>query len=336
MTKHTPVSIHDIAKALDVSASTVSRALKNHPDIKKETCKKIQEYAAKVHYRPNVMALGLKSQVSMTIGVITPEIVHHFFSSVISGIEDLAYGMGYRVMICQSNEDYLREVINLQALSDHRVDGLLVSVGKSTLDHSHFQRMMDNGLPIVFFDRVSDDIKSDRVTTNDFAGARMLVTHLVKRGCKQILHLAGPRHLNVAGQRYQGYNQALHDHDIPYRDELVLRCDTPDKVALNKNKLLSMADSIDGIFAVNDFTAIAAMQLLQEHGYDIPGRIAVAGFGDDPVAKLVRPALTTVEQRGYDMGREAARMLVGRLTGESNEPAQSKVLPAFLKIRDSA
>ncbi|TVR39900.1 MAG: LacI family transcriptional regulator [Bacteroidia bacterium] len=328
-------SISDIAKALGVSVSTVSRALKNHPDISEETCRKVQEYARRVHYSPNAMALALKQKRSLTIGVIIPEIIHHFFSSVISGIEDMAYGSGYRVMICQSNEDYLREMINVQALIDHRVDGLLVSISKNTLDHNHFRDVHQREIPIVFLDRVCYDIPSDRVITNDFEGARLVVTHLLERGCKKILHLAGPQHLSVGRDRYEGYRQALKENNIPFDEEYVLRCDTPVKLNSRRNQVLALAPKADAVFAVNDFTAVAAMRLLQENAFKIPEDIRVAGFGDDPIAAMVRPALTTVEQRGYDMGREAARMLINRLTDDKDKAFQTKTYPAFLKVRDS-
>jgi len=334
--KSTKASIRDIADALNVSVSTVSRALKNHPDISDATCKKVQEYARKVHYRPNVLALGLKHQRSMTIGVVVPEIVHHFFSSIISGIEDLAYGEGYRVMICQSNEDYLREVINVQALMDHCVDGMLVSISKSTLDHKHFADLVEKGVPLVLMDRTCNDLTTDQVLTNDFEGARMVVTHLLKRGCRRILHLAGPQHLCVGRERQEGYIRALRDHQLEFQDELVIRCDTPAKVKSREKKILGMAGKIDGIFCVNDFTAVAVIRMLQDHGYDVPGDIAVVGFGDDPIASMVRPMLTTVEQRGYDMGKESARMLINRLSGDlEDHTPQTKVFPAFLKARES-
>jgi len=329
------ISIRDIAKSLGISPSTVSRALKNHPDINEATCKKVQEYAQRVHYRPNVLALGLKHQRSMTIGVIIPEIMHHFFSSIISGIEDLAYGKGYRVMICQSNEDYLREVINVQALLDHRVDGLLISISKSTLDYNHFKQVVKHDIPIVFLDRICNEISSDRVVTNDYEGARMLVAHLLKSGRSRILHLAGPKHLSVGHERYQGYVRALKEFRMQVDEELVLRCDTPSKVEARKNQILALAGKIDGIFAVNDMTAVAAMRLLQDNGFDVPQNIALAGFGDDPIATMVRPMLTTVEQRGYDMGSEAARLLIKRLTEKEEMSFQTKVFPAFLKIRES-
>lgn len=333
--KSPKVSISDIAKALNVSPSTVSRALKNHPEISRETCLRIQDYARKVNYRPNALALGLKQQRSFTIGVIIPEIVHHFFSSIISGIEDLAYGKGYRVIICQSNEDYHREVINVEALTDHRVDGFLVSISKATHDHKHFKSLVDQGIPVVFMDRASQDVSTDRVLTNDFEGARMVVAHLLKAGRRNIIHLAGPQHLCVGRERYLGYMEALKEAKVRFREELVLKCDTPDKVMQQSKKILAMADNADAIFAVNDFTAVAAMRLLQENGFDVPGQIALAGFGDDPIATIVKPSLTTVEQRGYDIGKEAARILLNRLSGETEETFKTKIFPAFLKVRDS-
>ncbi len=333
--KSPQVSISDIAKALNVAPSTVSRALKSHPEISRETCLRIQDYARKVNYRPNALALGLKQQRSFTIGVIIPEIVHHFFSSVISGIEDLAYGKGYRVIICQSNEDYHREVINAEALSDHRVDGFLVTISKTTRDHKHFVQLSEQGIPIVFMDRAIPEVDSDRVLTNDFEGARLVVSHLLKRGCRNMIHLAGPQHLSVGSERYLGYAEALNEAGIPLRNELVMKCDTPEKVLQQKNKLLALAGEADAIFAVNDFTAVAAMRLLQENGFEVPGQIAIAGFGDDPIATIVKPSLTTVEQRGYDIGKEAARILINRLSGDTEEDFKTKIFPAFLKVRDS-
>ncbi len=329
------MSISDIARDLGVSPSTVSRALKDHPDISRDTCLRIQEYARKVKYRPNALALGLKQQKSFTIGVIIPEIVHHFFSSVISGIEEMAYGNGYRVVMCQSNEDYHREVINVRALTDHRVDGFLVSISKSTRDHSHFQHLVDQDIPIVFMDRASPEMVSDRVLTNDFEGARLVVSHLLKRGCRSIMHLAGPQHLCVGKERFMGYAEALKEHGIPLREELVLKCDTPARVKQLDNKLLALAAEADAIFAVNDFTAVAVMRFLQDNGYEVPAQIAIAGFGDDPIASVVQPGLTTVEQRGYDIGKEAARLLIQRLSGDSNEACKTKIFPAFLKVRAS-
>ena len=330
-------SISDIARELGVSASTVSRALKNHPDISEATRTRVQAFAQQVNYRPNALAIGLKHQKSNTIGVIIPEIVHHFFSSIISGIEELAYSKGYRVMICQSNEDQRREEVNLQALLDHRVDGLLASISKGSIDCSHFRRAALNQIPVVFIDRVCWELESDRVITDDYQGARLVCSHLIERGSRHIMHLGTPQDLAIGVERYRGYCQALADHDISLDKGLVFQHDTPQKVWAFKDQLLAKASRIDGIFAVNDPTAIAAMKILQDAGFAIPGQIRVAGFGDDPVASMVNPTLTTVEQKGYEMGREAVDLLIRRLNCKTSAGYvfQTKVFAATLKTRDS-
>src|SRR5690554_209792 len=315
--KPTHITIKDIAKMLGVSPSTVSRALKDHPDISEETRNLVKTFAEKVKYRPNALALSLRKQKTNTLGLVIPEIVHHFFSSVISGMEDLAYGEGYTMMICQSNENFYREVINLQALLDHRVDGLLVSISKTTREFNHLHNALDSGIPMVFFDRICDEIDTDRVITDDFEGARIATTHLIETGCQKILHLAAPRHLLIGKNRYEGYAQALKNHKIPLDENLVLKCDTREEVMSMRQHILTLAPQIDGIFGVNDSTAIAVMQVLQENGYRIPEDISVVGFGDGPIATIASPPLTTLEQKGYEMGREAVRLLIQRLENPS-------------------
>lgn len=315
--KPTHITIKDIAKMLGVSPSTVSRALKDHPDISEETRNLVKTFAEKVKYRPNALALSLRKQKTNTLGLVIPEIVHHFFSSVISGMEDLAYGEGYTMMICQSNENFYREVINLQALLDHRVDGLLVSISKTTREFNHLHNALDSGIPMVFFDRICDELDTDRVITDDFEGARIATTHLIETGCQKILHLAAPRHLLIGKNRYEGYVQALKNHKIPLDENLVLKCDTREEVMSMRQHILTLAPQIDGIFGVNDSTAIAVMQVLQENGYRIPEDISVVGFGDGPIATIASPPLTTLEQKGYEMGREAVRLLIQRLENPS-------------------
>jgi DNA-binding LacI/PurR family transcriptional regulator len=329
-------SLNDIAKALGVSASTVSRALKDHPDISLATREKIKSFAEKVNYRPNALALSLKLQTSNTIGIVIPEIVHHFFSSIISGIEDIAYSHGYRVMICQSNEDFRREEITIQALMDHRIDGLLICISKTTSSFSHLQSVYRSHVPMVFLDRVSNEIDSDTVITDDFNGARMITSHLIQQGCTRILHLGTKPQLMIGQDRQQGYLQALRDHTIEPNTSLILKCDTPADVQVHRNHILSLAKNIDGIFAVNDITAIAVMNLLKEHGFKIPSDIAVAGFGDDPIAAIVDPPLTTVEQKGYLMGQEAMNILLQRLANpEKKSASEVKVFQVELKKRAS-
>ncbi|MGQ1946090.1 LacI family DNA-binding transcriptional regulator [Geofilum sp. OHC36d9] len=334
--KSSHITIKDIAKILGISASTVSRALKDHPDISEETRNLVKVFAEKVNYRPNALALSLRKQKTNTLGLIIPEIVHHFFSSVISGMEDVAYGEGYHVMICQSNENYLREVTNIQALMDLRVDGLLVSMSKTTKDFTHFRNVIDDGTPIVFFDRICDQIESDRVIFDDFEGARIATTHLIDTGAKNILHLSASRHLLIGKNRYLGYCQALRNNNIEVNEDLVLKCDTREEVYSMRQHILALAPHIDGLFAVNDSTAIAAMQILQENGFKVPEQISVVGFGDGPNATITTPTLTTVEQKGYEMGREAVRLLIQRL---ENPNAlinyQTKIITPTLQKRNS-
>ena len=334
--KSSLISINDIARALGISPSTVSRALKDHPDISNQTKRIVKEYAEKVNYRPNALALSLKRQRSNTLGLVIPEISHHFFSSVISGIEELAYAKGYRLIICQSNEDYQREVINTQVLFDNRVDGILISISKTTHDHGHFKDLIDSGIPLVFLDRVSEEIETDKVVTADFEGAMMAVNHLIESGYKKILHLASPQHLNVGHMRCEGYLKALANHGIEYNPSLILQCDTQKEVLAMKDKIIALAPNIDGIFAVNDFTAIAAMQVLQKSGFKIPDDIAVVGFGNDPIAGIACPSLTTIEQQGSEMGRQAVDILIRRI----EDPAtfidfQTIEIPVSLEKRQS-
>lgn len=331
------ISINDIAKALGISPSTVSRALKDHPDISTETKKIVQQYAAEVNYRPNALALSLKKQRSNTLGLIIPEIVHHFFSSIISGIEELAYSKGYRLIICQSNEDYNREVINTQLLLDHRVDGILISQSKSTKDYSHFKDLIDSGIPLVFFDRICETVATDRIVTDDFGGAYLATSHLIEQGARKILHLASPVNLLIGRSRMEGFFKALDDHGIEIDNNLVLQCDTRNEVLEAKDKILELSGDIDGIFAVNDFTAIAAMQILQQAGYNIPRDIKVVGFGNDPIAGIASPALTTVEQDGFRIGNQAVEILLKRIENPSTFiDFQNIVIPVKLSHRQSS
>lgn len=331
------ISINDIARALGISPSTVSRALKDHPDISTETKKVVKEYAEQVNYRPNALALSLKRQRSNTLGLIIPEIAHHFFSSVISGIEEIAYAKGYRLIICQSNEDYQREVMNTQVLLDNRVDGIFISISKTTTDHGHFKDLIDSGIPIVFFDRVSEEVETDRVVTADFEGALLATSHLLERGCRSILHLASPQHLLIGRLRLEGYRKALSNYGLDPGQEIILECDTRNEVVELKDRILALAPEIDGLFAVNDFTAIAAMQLLQQHGYKIPDQIAVAGFGNDPIAGIASPPLTTIEQQGSEMGRQAVDILIRRIENPSTFiDFQTRVIPVSLEKRTSS
>ena len=330
------VTIKDIAKELSISASTVSRALKDHPDISSKTKLAVNELAKKWNYRPNAVALSLRHSKTNVIGVIIPEIVHHFFSSVISGIEDIAHKAGYNVMIFQSNESYQREMDNVQALLSSRVDGVLVSMSKETKDYSHFRELRDNNIPIVFFDRVCNDLSSDNVIVDDFAGAFAAVEHLIENGCKRIAHLSAPQHMLLAQNRQKGYRQAMLKHKLPIDESLVIKCDSFDEAIIKMPDLLNMPEPPDAIFAVNEMTAAGALSVIKKIGLKVPEDICIVGFTDGIVSRVSDPSLTTLEQHGLEVGLKAAELLVARITeGNMDYEPVTKVVKTNLIVRES-
>ncbi len=330
------ITIKDIAKELGISPSTVSRALKNHPDISEETKQAVNELAKRYKYQPNAVALSLKHSRSNTIGVIIPEIVHYFFSSVISGIEDVAYNAGFTVIICQSNERYDRELTNANALLAHRVDGILVAVSKTTTDFQHIYNLREQNIPLVFYDRIIPGFFADQVIIDDFDAAYEATKHLVEVGCKHIAHFAGPQNLLIGKQRKEGYLKALKQYSLPILDELVFEADTFEKAHIASDKLLKLETRIDGIFAVNDLTAIGAMQALQKKNIKIPEEIAIIGFSDGRFSGITNPTLTSVDQHGYEMGTVACEMLIKRIISEVKDyPYETKVLKTDLIVRGS-
>jgi len=331
------VTIKDIARQLGISPSTVSRALKDHPDISNETKKAVTELAQKLKYQPNVLALSLQSAKSNTIGVIIPEIVHFFFSSVISGIEDVAQKEGFTVMICQSNESYEREVSNAQALFAHRVDGVLVSISKETTNYDHLNFFLENEIPLGFFDRKGRDIEADAVLINDFQSAYIATSHLIETGHRRIAHLTGPLTLTICSERLRVYCKALEDHEIEVDKELIVNADNMEMGAVQIKDLLSHPVPPDAIFAVNDNTAVGAMRAIIEAGLRVPEDIAVVGFSDGRIARLTTPTLTSVDQKGFEMGKEAAKLLIERIQHSQIEiPPRLKVLDGELIIRESS
>ncbi len=330
------VTIKDIAKILGISISTVSRALKSHPDISIETRNQVKELAKKLNYEPNALAMNLRRNKTNTLGVIIPEIVHHFFSSVISGIEDIAYDRGYNVMVCQSNELYDREVINAQALLANRVDGVLISVSKTTFEFDHFRHFANQGIPMVFFDRICPDVISDRVITNDEGGAFLATEHLISIGCKKIAHFSAPQNLMIGQGRLAGYQRALKQYQFEFDPSLVLQCDTRELAIEKTERFMNDNPDVDGVFAANDSTAIAAMQIIQKMGKNVPDNVSLVGFGDGPNALIAWPPLTTVEQKGYEMGAEAIKLLIHKIENDTpTDSYQTKVLTPSLIIRES-
>jgi len=331
------VTIKDIARELKISPSTVSRALKDHPDISDDTKKAVNDLAKKLNYRPNAVALSLKQKRSNTIGVIIPEIVHYFFSSVISGIEDVAYEAGFNVIICQSNEKFEREVTNTNTLLSNRVDGVLVSISKETENFDHFYNLRDNAVPMVFYDRIVPGLFADQVIIDDLDAAYRGTRHMIDSGRKHIAHFAGPQKLLIGQLRKEGYIKALRESGLPIDEDLIIEADSFEKARMAIMKLLNQNKKVDGVFAVNDLTAIGAMQTLQKRGIKIPDDIAIVGFSDGRFSGITDPTLTSVDQHGYEMGTTATEMLLKRITSEDNNyPFETKVLNANLIVRGSS
>jgi LacI family transcriptional regulator len=330
-----PITIKDIAKALNISASTVSRALKDHPDISRETKDAVNNLATRLKYKPNAVALSLKNSRTNTIGVIIPEVVHYFFSTVISGIEDVAYDAGYNVMVCQSNERYAREIINAQALESNRVEGLLVSISKETQTLTHLHNLEEKGIPIVFFDRAPEDIEVDRVIIDDQQAAYNATRHLIDTGCRRIAHLAAPATLGIGLKRLEGYKQALKDHGIPLREEWVIVADSFEQAENATRNLMHLSTPPDAIFAVNDMTAAGAMKTLQRMSIDVPKSVAIIGFSAGFFSDITTPTLSSVDQHGYKMGVEAAKLLLERIEKPADGQHKTTYIPTDLVIRES-
>ncbi len=332
----TQVTIKDIAKILGISVSTVSRALKDHPDISAETKQEVQALAKKLNYTPNVIALSLRNKKTFLIGVIIPEIIHHFFSCVISGVEQVANRNGYNVVIFQSNEQYEREVSICQSVLNSRIDGVLVSMSKTTRRADHFKELQQAGIPIVFFDRICGDIDTDRVVVDDFNGAYSAVQHLVSVGCKRIAHLSAPQTMQIAQKRQMGYMQALKDVGLPVYEDLIVQCDNQEDALLVGERLMKRENRPDGIFAVNDLTAAGAMYAVKRMGYRVPEDVAICGFTDGLVSTLTDPTLTTVEQHGDKIGEIATNLLLHRIHSEDEIiPTVTKVVKTNLIVRES-
>lgn len=329
-------TIVDIATKLGISPSTVSRALANHPDVRRETKERVRRTAVELRYSPNPIAQSLKSSRTTTIGVIVPEIEHDFFSSAISGIEDIAYHAGYTIIVCQSNESYEREVVNTNALMHHRVAGVIVSISQNTKSGEHFRDLLRRRIPVVFFDRTCDDVESSKVVIDDYKSAYEAVTHLIQRGYKNIAHFGGPRELGICIKRKSGYVDALKNNQIALRTGLVWHGGLHEQDGYNAmDYMLKENGRPDAIFAVNDPVAIGAFQRIKEAGLKIPDDVAIVGFSNNKITTLVDPPITTVNQPSFEMGRKAAEILISTIEDETIEP-RTLVLEAKLIVRGSS
>ena len=328
-------TIIDIARKLKISASTVSRALNDHPDIKKETKIIVRRVAQELHYSPNPIAKSLQSNRTMTIGVIVPEIKHDFFASAISGIEEVAYHSGYTILLCQSNESVDREIINTNVLIHHRVAGIIASITQTTTNGNHFQEIIKRKIPLVFFDRVCDDIITSKIIIDDYQSAFDAVTFLIHKGYHKIAHFAGPQGVGIYEKRLKGYIDALQQNHIPFIEGLMLHVGLDAKNGYDAMDSLFASHLIpDAIFTVNDPVALGACKRVKEAGLKIPEDVAAIGFSNNVVASMVDPPLTTIDQFPFEMGRKAAEMLILSIENDTREP-QTIIMDTKLIIRES-
>jgi len=329
------VTLKDLARKLRLSVSTVSRALRDVPDINPETKKQVQALAQELNYEPNFIAKSLVNKQTNVIGVILPVIASRYFANALSGMMEVAEARGYHIMFCQSDESFEKEVNAIKKLISIRIDGLLISVSKNTQDIEAFLKLQQKGIPVVFFDRALEKVNASRVTVDQYEGAFRAVEHLIERGYKRIAHLAGPRELSIAAERRNGYRDALAKYHMPVKENYILHCEGFHAEALEMVKRwFETDDKPDAIFAVNDSSAIICMKYLQSLGYRIPHDIAVVGYNNDPVSEVVWPALTTVMQPSHEVGKLATQMLIDEIENGATT-IQEKVLHTELLVRAS-
>lgn len=339
--KYNQVTIKDIARELGISASTVSRALKDHPDISKETKKAVHELAVKLNYEPNIVALSLRSRKTKTIGVIIPEVVHFFFSTVISGIEHEANRLGYSVILTQSAESLEREKSSVKALFNSRVDGMLMSISRETTEYEHIDAILNRGIPMVFFDRIYPGSNRNSITIDDHAAGKMATEHLLSQGRTRIAHIMGAPILEISKERLRGYQDGLKKYQIKFNPDLVVSSEAGTLEAGKEamEKLLNGKSRPDAIFANNDVLAMGAMQVIKSRGLIIPKDIAVIGFSNWFYSQMTEPPLSSVDQPGFKIGTSAVQMLVRRIEHEEDKgplPAETLTLETSLVIRESS
>lgn len=319
-------TIHDIAAHLNMSASTVSRALGNYSRISKKTRELVQQTARELNYRPNQLASNLRKGKGKLIGVIIPRINRHFFSHAIAGMETITNPAGYNLMICQTNENAESEQQSLQTLIGNRVDGVIVSMAAGTKNLSHFEQAANEGVPLVFFDRYNEQVDADRVVNDNFSGAYEVTRHLIDQGYKRIVHFAGPQHINVYAHRFQGYKKAIEEAGLAFEtDFLVPDCLTRISGESIAQKMIDDKNLPDAIFSASDYSALGALLVFKKNGIKIPQELGIAGFANEPFTEFVDPPMTTLEQFSEEIGQSAARMLIDRLENEHPKKYTSTV-----------
>ncbi|WP_317043600.1 LacI family DNA-binding transcriptional regulator [Lutibacter flavus] len=340
MKENKDVTIYDIANKLKLSSSTISRALKDHSSISEKTIKRVKAAALEMGYRPNILAASLRSKKTKTIGVLVPTITQPFLSSLISGIEITAQKAGYNVIITQSHDSYQDEVNNAKALYNSRISGLISSLAMETQDTSHFQQFIDKNIPVVFVDRVPKNFNTYKVMINNYAAGFKATEHLINQGCIRIAHFyAGSEFGNLYSERKKGYLDALKKHNLPIDKELIIHMNevTYEEGERASNILLHLKNPPDGIFSPNDTTAVAAIQVAKKLGFKVPEDLAIIGFNDDPISRIIVPGLSTITHPAIKMGKTSAEIILKHLDStEKNDITEITFLNTEVLARESS
>ncbi len=330
------VTIKDLARILNISVSTVSRALRDTYDVNRETKEKVLALAAELNYKPNFNASGLAGGSTHNIGIVLPFITNYYFSMVITGIQEMAYSKGYNIVLYVTNDSPERELQIIHDLNTQNLDGLLVSVSSNSDAAGHFEALMQQGIPVVFIDRVLENIDASKVMQDDYNGAFEAVEHLIAQGYRRIAHIAGPADLDFTRQRLRGYRDALEKHGFPSDPAWVVHSGFSQECGGDDMRtLLSLPEHPDAVFAVNDRKAIGAMLALKECGVPIGPGIGVIGFTNDPVSALISPSLTTVAEPAFDVGKIGCELLISHITRKEYFHPREVVLPGKLIVRES-
>lgn len=335
----TPITMKDIARETGVSVATVSRALKDDPRISKEKRDEIQAFARKYDFTPNLIAESLRTskiKPTKTIGVIIPEFTHYYFSSILSGIDMEAAAKGYSLMVAQSGEKYENEARICQSFFEHKVCGVIVSQAKDTKVYSHFEKLIAAGIPLIFYDRICTGINASRVVVDDYQGAFNAIKYLIDTGCRRIAYFGSPKNLEISKNRYNGYRDAMLQGKLAIEEQFVKVCDNRADAEHVTREILEQESVPDAFFAVNDETAIGILTTAKRMGYRIPQDISICGFTNSEQSTACDPPLTTVEQRGIEIGRQAADILIGKVEGIfPKESIEKRIVKTRLITRQS-
>ncbi|MEP7238895.1 MAG: LacI family DNA-binding transcriptional regulator [Ferruginibacter sp.] len=331
-----PPTIKDIARQLNISVSTVSRAIRNASDVNPETKKAVLALVEELNYQPNQLALSLRNKQTHTIGVIVPNL-DYVLSVMVRGIDEVALEAGYTVMICQSNESFGREILNTRRLLDSLVDGFIISVSSETKTFEHFKKIQEKNIPMVVFDRVTPALIAPSVRLDNEAGGFIATEHLLEQGYKRIAILAGPKNLGISNSRMDGYLNALKKHKIKKDDDLIIHCDfNQDYAFFATQELLAMKKRPDAIFTISDRMAIGAMLAIKKKGLRMPEDIGLVGFNNEPVTSLVTPQISSVDMSAFELGKAAAKLFIETMHHHEDMTSVEHVLKPKLFIRESS